>query len=577
MNKAQTSLLLTCVVTLAGGCAPSTESIDARLSRLVQDQSARLGDGLPISPVPGGDVPERPASSLVRSPETRDPAAQSLRYRMADPTRDVSSRLSALSEQSGMLEAGAEIPAGTLELTLPVALRQVQASGREILSAQEEYILSAIGLLRERHLWGPRFFNDTRAQIEGSGDGGDFSHALSIVNTLRASQRLPAGGEIEAAWIWDATEQLRETAGGRYTQSSRLVLSGRLPLLRGAGDVAREDLIQAERDLVYAARDFERFRRENLVQTSQEYFALVRTLSQIKNQDIQLANLRENATRTRALVASGRLEAFETGIADSEVLSAENSRANLRERYLLQLERFKIRLGLPPDQPVAIRDAEILLPEPDIGIEEATNLALEYRLDFQNERDQVDDQRRAVANARNELLPDLDLSGEVGLPTDPADRVGGLTPSTDDLDYEAGVTLSLPLDKERERLAWRAAIIGLRRAERDLEQARDQIIVSVRSALRAVELARFQLQLAEEQVKINERRREGQLLQRDLITTQVLLDTEAAVLDARDNRDAAVAELRTAVLNYLLESGQMRVSRDGTFLAPSGMDASGVN
>ncbi len=577
MNKAQTSSLVVLMAALAGGCSPNTESIDARLSRLVQDQSARLGDGLPISPVPGGDVKERPASSLVRSPETSDPAAAALNYSMADPARDVSGRLSSLSIQSGMLETGAEAPPGTTLLTLPVALRQAQEGGRELLSAQEEYILSAIGLLRERHLWGPRFFNDTRAQIAGSGDDGDFSHAASIVNTLRATQRLPAGGEVEAAWIWDATEQLRETAGGRYEQSSRLALSGRVPLLRGAGDVAREDLIQAERNLVYSARDFERFRRENLVATAQEYFALVRTRSQIVNQDIQLANLRENATRTRALVAAGRLEAFETGIADSEVLSAENSRANLRERYLLQLERFKIRLGLSPDQPVAVVDGDILLPEPNIGLEEATALALEFRLDFQNERDQVDDQRRAVANARNNLLPNLDISGEVGVPTDPSDRVGGLTPSPDDLDYEAGVTLSLPLDREQERLAWRAEMIRLRRAERDLEQARDEIVIDVRSSLRTVELARFQLQLAEEQVKINERRREGQLLQRDLITTQVLLDTEEAVLNARDNRDAAVAALRTAVLNYLLASGQLRVARDGTFLAPSGMDSMGVN
>jgi len=544
---------------------------------LVQDQSARLGDGLAISPVPGGDVKERPASSLVRSPDTRDPAAATLSYSMADPARNVSGRLSSLSAQSGMLETGAQVPAGTTSLTLPVALRQVQTGGRELLSAQEEYILSAIGLLRERHLWGPRFFNDTRAQITGSGDDGDFSHAASIVNTLRATQRLPAGGEVEASWVWDATEQLRETAGGRYEQSSRLALSGRLPLLRGAGDVAREDLIQAERNLVYAAREFERFRRENLVLTAQEYFALVRTRSQILNQDIQLANLRENATRTRALVSAGRLEAFETGIADSEVLSAENSRANLRERYLLQLERFKIRLGLSPDQLVAVVDGEILLPEPNIGLEEATALALEFRLDFQNERDQVDDQRRAVVNARNNLLPNLDLLGRVGVRTDPSERVGGLTLSPDDLDYEAGVTLSLPLDREQERLAWRAEIIRLRRAERDLERSRDEIMVEVRSALRRVELSRFQLQLAEEQVKINERRREGQLLQRDLITTQVLLDTEAAVLNARDNRDAAVAELRTAVLNYLLASGQLRVSRDGTFLAPGGMDAMGVN
>jgi outer membrane protein TolC len=556
------------------GCTPGTESVDARLTRLIDAQTSALGDGLPTSIRAGIDVDRSPASSLVYAPATRDPAARELAYTKADPGRDVSARLSELSLQSGLLEGTDNLPPGTIQMTLPESLRLAQLGGRELLSAQEEYILSAIALLRERHLWGPRFFNDTRGVLAGRGDDGDFTHAASIVNTLRATQRLPSGGQIEAAWIWSATEQLRETAGGRYTQSSRLALSGQIPLLRGAGDIAREDLIQAERNLVYAAREFERFRRENLVRISEEYFALLRTRSQIANQSTQLRNLQENATRTRALVAAGRLEAFETGIADSEVLSAENALASLREQFVLLLSRFKIRLGLSPDAPVVIATDEIALPEPAIALEEATRLALELRLDYQNQLDRVDDQRRAVANARTQLLPDLNASGEVGVPTDPDERVGGLSPSGEDLDYEAAITLSLPLDRERERLAWRGEMIRLRQAERNLEDARDRIVVSVRSALRAVELARFQLQLAEEQVRINERRREGQLLQRDLITTQVLLDTEAAVLRARDSRANAVAELRAAVLEYLLESGQLRVARDGTLLAPSGMDAS---
>ena len=48
-----------------------------------------------------------------------------------------------------------------LTISLRDALRMAQRQGREYLSAEEEYILTAINLLIEQHRWGPRLFNDT--------------------------------------------------------------------------------------------------------------------------------------------------------------------------------------------------------------------------------------------------------------------------------------------------------------------------------------------------------------------------------------------------------------------------------
>ena len=59
------------------------------------------------------------------------------------------------------------------------------------------------------------------------------------------------------------------------TQTADLIFNADIPLLRGAGMVAREDLIQAERNMVYAARDFERFRRTFLFDITTEFLNLV--------------------------------------------------------------------------------------------------------------------------------------------------------------------------------------------------------------------------------------------------------------------------------------------------------------
>lgn len=560
------------------GCA--SESVDARVDRLVREASERAN--VNRAPELSREVVEEAHEPIfgnedalveagrVKRPDTVNPDVEALQYAPAAEDRNVRAALESYAERYGGTLQGPGTP-GAMTLSIEESLRQAQRTSTEFLGAQEDYIISAIRLLQERHLWGPRLFNDTTLALSGSGVEGDYDHALDIINALRVNQRLPTGGSVEARWVWNATEQLRETAGGRYRQSSELVLAANIPLLRGAGDVAQEQLIQAERNLVYSARDFERFRREFLVAIATDYFDLLEARARIINQQQQIESLNELVNSTQARVRAGSLQPFETDIAQARLLSGEANLESLRESYILAQERFKIRLGLRPDTKVVISEEIPRIPEPSVEPEDAARIALEYRLDLQNRRDRVEDTWRAVANARNDLLPDLNLSGEVGIPTDPTAREGGVLFSPEDLDYRAAMTLSLPLDREGERLQLRAQVIAAERSQREYERSRDEVVVDARAAVRAVELARFSLQLAERQVQINERRRESQLLRAAEVDAQTRIDTENALLQARIDRDRSVTELRTAVLRYLLATDQLRVARDGGFEPLPGM------
>jgi outer membrane protein TolC len=574
--------------------ACSSRGVDRDIERLAREQQDKLREDIEGRGVPS---PAEDDAALARArrkaPATLNKPADELTFVPAREDRDVVARLRALGTQSGLpssatrgSESGAEGGKGTdgaqgaqsadaglaeRTVTLEEAWRASQRSGREFLSAQEDYLLAAIRLLQERHLWGPRLFNDTTAAFGATGDDGAFFPALDVVNTLRATRRLPSGGEVEARWVWNATEQLRDQATEGYRQSSELVLSGTIPLLRGAGAIAREDLIQAERDLVYQSRTFERFRRSYLVDIATDYFALLETRSTIANQVRQLQSLRNFHRATQARAAAGRLEAFQTAITENRLFTAESALEGLRDQYALQLDRFKVRLGLGLDDRFDVSDELPALPEPDQDIASATGVGLEFRLDLQNSKDRLDDSRRAVANARDGLLPDLDLRGEIGLPTDSDNRSPGVLPSADDARYSVGATLSLPLDRRVEELAVRSALIRLERATREHERLRDDVAVAVRGALRSVELSRFQLNLAEQQVEINRRRLRGQRLQEDTLDPQSIVDTENELLQAENDRDRAKTRLRTAVLNYLLQTDQLRVAREGTLRTLEGM------
>jgi outer membrane protein TolC len=567
-------LCLLCGV-LAAACS-SLSDVDRKVERTVTRRSAALGPETPAPerefPVPG--IARAPGQADLEPP-TRNPAAAELAFDAAVENRDVEERLRSLIDESlmgpgadGAVEGDNEL----LTISLTEAFRISQRSARDFLNAEEEYILAAISVLIERHRWGPRLFNDTSFSVAGSAEDGSYDNTLRLINDLRLTQRLPMGGEVAASWIWEASEQLREAATDDYRQSSELALDASIPLLRGAGTVARESRIQAERDLIYAARDFERFRREFLVSLAGDYFDLLQARAAIENEERRLASAIQLEAQLQARFEAGEIPRFQVSIASTDTLSARAALVNRRESFTVALDRFKVRLGIPVETPIVIVDSRFDVPEPDIALTEATQRGLQYRLDLQNQRDRVDDRRRGVAIAENNTLPDLDVFGSVGVPTDPDRDVGSLSFDPEELRYSAGVNLSLPLDRQIERLGVRQAQINLQRQSRSYDQFRDNVVVDVRRAVRAVEIARYQLLLAEERVVINDLRKEEQDLKPDEVDAQDQVNTINAVADAENARDQALTNLRNAILQYLLDTGQMRVARDGTFQPLPGMD-----
>ena len=540
------------------------DGIDRRVDKVLAERSNQLGDFVAPTTIRGsGETETDRRGQSSKTIATENPAPEDLEYHPADEARDAQARL-----DSYLTETSAE----TMEITLAEALRISQSQSREFLSAQEDYVLSAITLLIQRHRFDPRVFNTTSVEVAGEGDDGRFTSVLSILNELGVTKQFERGGQVAASWLLSATEDLRDGATDRYTQSSEIVLSGNFPLLRGAGTVASEALIQAERNVVYAARNFERFRRQLFVSIASDYIRLLQQLASIENQERRIESLEILQNETQAKADAGQVRSFEISIAESDLLQARADLAGLRDRYRLSEDQFKIRIGLPVDQPIRITPMELMLPDPDITLDEAMSRALDFRLDLQNARDRVLDARRSVSNARNDVLPDLDVNARVGLPTDPDVDEGGLDFDPDELSYSAGIMLDLPLDRLEEKLRVRQSLIELEQQIRSYERDRDNVVIDSRAAVRGVELARLQLTLAERQVETNRRRQRGQELDPDNVTPQERVDTQNALLSAENARDQAEADLRVAILNYLLSTGQMRVTETGAISPIGGLE-----
>lgn len=554
---------LGCWLGAAVGCA-NLDGVDTRIDRVLSRTAARVNAATP--PVrPPAELDRRSGARWEKAPATTNPPAEGLSFE-EDPLPQ--------ERVIDRLENYYEDPERALEVGLNDVLRIAQDSAREYRRAEEDYILAVIRLLRERHLWGPRFFNDTTFRTGATSVDGRYESALSVINELRATQRLPYGGEVEARLVTELAQEIVLASSDPYTQSSGLILSATIPLLRDAGLIAQEALIQAERSTVYAARDFERFRRGLLVDIARSYFALIAQRQSIRNQERRLESVELLLEQRREELEEGRVAGFEVRNVQQNVLRSRNALLNAQESYLLALDRFAIRLGLPVESTnLSLEPVSIEYPAPLVTTAGAAELALSLRLDYQNDRDRLLDVERSVANARNQLLPDLDLAGSVGLGTDDgANAEESSLPAydLDDTDYDLSITFGLPLDRELERLALRSSLIELSRSRRALEETRDGIILSARAAVREIDRLRTAVYLQELAVEANCLRRQELRIKEDEVTAQELLDAEDELLESLNALTNARRDLRNAILDYLLTTGQLRVGPDGTLSPPSG-------
>jgi outer membrane protein TolC len=352
------------------------------------------------------------------------------------------------------------------------------------------------------------------------------------------------------------TTFLRFLKGDGFTDSgSQLLATFTQPLLRGAGaDIAAEQLTQAERDMLYALRDFARFRKVFVVGVCSDYYGVLRNRDVVINNWQALQNFERSVARERAFATEGRRTPAELGRLEQALLSRENSWVEALRRYRESLDQFKILLGLSTDAPLVLDSAELDrlrdegLNHPEISDEDAVAVALAARLDLYVQRDRVADAERKVAVAENALLPRATLIANARMDTPPGGNYTDLDRQR--MRWGVGIDLDPDFDRLPERNAYRRALIDLARAGREHTLAEDNVKLEVRAAWRNLDQARRNYEIALRGVALNERRVEEQDLLAEL-GRATALDQVDAQNDLTDAQNALTAALVTHTLSRL--------------------------
>ena len=415
-------------------------------------------------------------------------------------------------------------------LNLAQALDIAVGSNRDFLFQKEALFLQALSLFETRHAFSP-LLSSTLSHIYSDGNGIPESHTSSLSGGV--SQILPWGGIVSL----DASTNYRTDSSqtNRGTFDSSISVGLVQPLLRDAGyEASHEALTQAERNLVYAIRDFELFREDFSIDVARRFYDLVQQQQSIVNEQRNLDELLFGERQADALFEVGRSAELDVLRARRNRLNAENRLLEAQEGYELALDRFRIFLGLAPDQAIEVEADPPAFVAVYYDVESAVKVALANRLDFLNRREQLEDDERQVRLAENDLLPSLTLDAGATLPT--ASDASFTNQRFAGESVNVGLTLDLPVDRVNERSAYRRTQIALAQSRRSLVEFRDNLVVDVESAFR--ELERRQASLGIQRQLIDDEKKNVRIAQlrfeRGEIPNRDVVEAQQGLLDARN-------------------------------------------
>jgi len=445
------------------------------------------------------------------------------------------------------------IPASGV-LTLPQAVAIATAHNREYQEQKEQLYTTALDLRLVRHDFEYRLFGGGSRLY--SGDGTD--EAISSEVNVGFNRLLKTGTQIAARVATAWTKVLLGSADSGF--STLFTAAVAHPLMRGSERaIVLERLTQAERDTLYQIRAFNRFRKTFVVDVISQYYRALELQDLAQNARDHLDGLKTLHDQVATLSSAGRVPLIEIDRLRQEMLQAREGVIRSQKEYERFVDRFKITLGLPTtlefqlDAAVFSTLVDTGIPESDVVIDEAVEVALLRRLDMANRADAVLDAQRAVHVAADNLRGGLSVGGDVTMNTD------------GDIAGTAGAVLDLPLDRVAEQNTYRKALIALERSRRDYDLATDTVRMEVREAYRRLqETAERYAVLTEGRELAGERlEKTAALMQYGRASSRRVLVAQQDLYAAENAATDALTDYVVAMLDFYRDTGVLQVRPDG--------------
>ncbi|MCP4613854.1 MAG: TolC family protein [Planctomycetes bacterium] len=460
-------------------------------------------------------------------------------------------------------------PSGIISLSEAVAI--ATKYNRNYKTRKEALYQSALDLTGTRYQYALQWFgtvDGTYTDDKSAGDDVTIETSTGANKTGLFLDGVLFNAGIAVDWVRFLTGDPRTTLG--------TILSGdvTLPLLgSGAGKVRQENLTQAERQVLYDIRSFNRYRKQFIVDIVDQYYNILERRANVTNAEDSYKRLLESKKRLEIEVGTGAKAPADVDETEQQLLEAENSVVAQQQSYEGLLDQFKVTLTLPTDADIVLDPNELIALE-NIGItpvnyttEMAIETARQWRLDLANSADYVEDAERKLVLAAEGLGMQLDLTGSVDVGSPAKTKFDRLQFQKGA--YSLGFEADLPFSQVSERNNYREKLLDLEQAIREYENDQDNIELSMRSALRDLRAKAEQYRIEKMALVLAQRRKDSQemLLSIGQGETRLLLDAEGAILRAQNTVMSRLVAHAVAKLGFYRDVGILQVKPDGMWEA----------
>lgn len=446
-------------------------------------------------------------------------------------------------------------------LTIEHALDLAASTSRRYQSAKEALFESALTLTGQRHQFRPNLF----ATVSGSHNRNANGEITRGINSrVGVSQLFKTGGELGL----DLGNSVLAYYSGGGSGRSRTVLSeisGSIsqPILRGFGknNPRVEQLVQAERNVVYAVRNFSYFQDSFSLEIVNDYYGLLAQKDVIRN---RYTNYLGRVQSTQRLVARSkdRERSSDVDQARQAELTAKNNYVNSVANYRNALDQFKIKLGLPVSEKIMLEDTALqeleqtgLIPARMDSLT-AYRLALEHQLLTLNAIDRFEDSKRKVRVAADQLRPDLRIFASASVGSEPEDYTKF---DPDRISRSVGFALDLPIDRLNERNFYRATLISFEEQLRTFTLALDTLQDNIQRGLRTLDQRRQNYEIQTNALALANRRVASATLMLEAGRAEVrdLVEAQDAQISAENAVTVALVDYHITRLQLMLDIGAL--------------------
>ena len=250
------------------------------------------------------------------------------------------------------------------KLTFPDIVTLARLNSRDYQSQKEALFSSALALTRQRYNYMTKFSavgNGASLDYDHVRTDGTRSNTLSVPSSLASDRMIALGGTAVARFANTVVMTLDGPQGFAKDISSNLLFEFSQSVFQR--DVLLEPLIQSERNVVYSARRFARYRKQFYFELAQTYYQdLLSTYRSIEINTQNYFGVVRALDQANAEVRSGVNSAqprFQIDQIEQNMLSGRRGLINSCNSLETSLDRLKLTLGLPTETPINIDLSEL--------------------------------------------------------------------------------------------------------------------------------------------------------------------------------------------------------------------------